>query len=130
MLPSPRRAISVRACGVLTLVLAETGRAGADHASPLGTATLSPVAGGLVVGVLASGVLTLGCQAVIVAGGSDAIRDPSMWLRLLTSSRFGTVWLVRHGLFLLLGVLILLRERERSRADAIAWRLEGWALGA
>jgi len=94
------------------------------------TARIASLTRWLVVGVLASGVLTLGCQAVIVAGGSDAIRDPSMWLRLLTSSRFGTVWLVRHGLFLLLGVLILLRERERSRADAIAWRLEGWALGA
>jgi len=63
MRPSPRRAISVRACGALTLVLAETGRAGADHASPLGTATLSPVVVGILAGLLA---LAVGIAIVVI----------------------------------------------------------------
>ncbi len=81
-------------------------------------------------GVLLSGLLVLAHQTAVAAGRAGALLEPSVWLRLLTQSQFGTVWLIRHGLLFLLAALILLRERERSSADFIAWRLEGWGLGA
>ncbi|HEV8437098.1 MAG TPA: CopD family protein [Methylomirabilota bacterium] len=81
-------------------------------------------------GLLLSGLALLAYQVMVAAGRPDAIVDASLWLRLLGQSRFGTVWLIRHGLLILLAALLLLREGERSRADALAWRLQGWALSA
>ena len=80
--------------------------------------------------VLLSGVAALGYQAAVVAGRADAMLEPSIWLRLLGHSQFGTVWLVRQGLLVLLAALVLFSEREDSALDWTAWRLEAWALGA
>lgn len=80
--------------------------------------------------VLASGVAALAYQAAVVTGRAGAAIDPSAWVALLGRSQFGTVWLVRHGLLLLLAALLLAREREQSVADHLALRLEAWALAA
>src|SRR4029450_6952434 len=50
------------------------------------------------------------------------------WVRLLGRSQFGTVWLLRHGVLLLLAALLLLREREQTGADRLALRLEAGLL--
>src|SRR6266545_4757970 len=60
----------------------------------------------LIAAVLLSGVAALGYQVMVVAGRADAVLEPSIWLRLLTRSQFGTVWLVRHGLLVLLAALV------------------------
>ncbi|MGH7399452.1 MAG: hypothetical protein ACRELW_18175, partial [Candidatus Rokuibacteriota bacterium] len=72
---------------------------------------------GLAALLLASGLAALAYQAAVVTGRGAAIVDLSEWARLLDRSQFGTVWLVRHGLLLLLTALLLLREREPSPAD-------------
>ena len=53
MTPSPWRAVSVGAFGALPLLLAGAGPAGADHSSSLSADTLSPVAVGILAGLLA-----------------------------------------------------------------------------
>ncbi len=80
--------------------------------------------------VLLSGLATLAYQVVVVSGRADALLEPGIWLRMLLHSRFGTIWLLRHGLLVLVAALLLLREREESAVDWTAWRLEAWALGA
>ncbi len=74
--------------------------------------------------VLLSGVLVLVHQATVVTGRLAALGEPGEWARLLSHSQFGTVWLVRHALLLLLAALLLLRENETSRADRLALRVE------
>ena len=87
-------------------------------------------AGRLALLLLASGIGTLAYQAAVVTGRVAAALDPGAWIGLLGRSQFGTVWLVRHGLLLVLGALLLLRERERTTADRLAVRGEGWLLAA
>ena len=82
----------------------------------------------IVVALLFSGVVALAYQAVVATGRAGALLEPATWLRLMLETQFGTVWMIRHGLLLLLAGLVLLREREISAADWIAWRAEGWAL--
>jgi len=66
----------------------------------------------------------------VVTGRAGAALDIGEWIRLLGRSQFGTVWLVRHGVLLLLAALLLLREREQSAADRLALRLEAGLLAA
>jgi putative copper resistance protein D len=80
--------------------------------------------------LLASGIAALAHQAAVVTGRAGVIVDPAEWTRLLGQSQFGTVWLVRHGFLLLLAALLLLREREQSRADRLAFRAQAWLLAA
>lgn len=80
--------------------------------------------------LLATGLGSLGYQAVVVTGisGLGAL-EPSGLSRLLTDTQFGVVWLLRHGLLLLLAGLILTREREESGWDWLGFRGEGLLLG-
>ena len=80
--------------------------------------------------LLVSGLAALAYQTAVVTGRADAALDPVAWAQLLARSQFGTVWLVRHGLLLLLAALLLLREREQSGADRLAFRGEAWLLAA
>ena len=84
----------------------------------------------LVVAVLLSGLAGLAYQAAVATGRASALIDAEAWIALVEGSQFGTVWMVRHGFLLLLAGLILLRERELSTVDWVAWRVEGWALAA
>ncbi len=72
--------------------------------------------------VLATGLATLAHQSAVVTGRPGAALEIGEWTRLLGHSQFGTVWLVRHGVLLLLAALLLLREREESVADRLALR--------
>ncbi|MEX2223032.1 MAG: CopD family protein, partial [Candidatus Rokuibacteriota bacterium] len=85
---------------------------------------------GLAALLLASGIAALAYQTAVVTGRAGAVVDLSEWLRLLGRSQFGTVWLVRHGLLLLLTALLLLREREHAPADRLAFRGQAWLLAA
>ncbi|MGH7420465.1 MAG: hypothetical protein ACREI4_02460, partial [Candidatus Rokuibacteriota bacterium] len=85
---------------------------------------------GLAALLLASGLAALAYQVAVVTGRAGAVVDLSEWTRLLGRSQFGTVWLVRHGLLLLLAALLLLREREPSPADRLAFRGQAWLLAA
>jgi putative copper resistance protein D len=90
--------------------------------------------------VLLSGVAVLGWQVTVVTGRADAVADGAAWLRLLGATQYGTVWLLRHAILLLLAALAVLRERggresggresEPTRADWLAWRIEAWLLAA
>ena len=80
--------------------------------------------------LLLTGVAALAYQAAVVTGRARAALDVGEWIRLLGRSQFGTVWLVRHGVLLLLAALLLLREREQTGADRLAFRLEAWLLAA
>jgi len=84
----------------------------------------------LAVLVLVSGVATLGWQVAVVTGRTGGAADGASWLRLLRSTHFGTVWLLRHAIFLLLAALVLFRERDESLPDWIAWRIEAGLLAA
>jgi len=79
---------------------------------------------------LLSGVAALGWQVTVVTGRADAAIDGAAWLRLLGATQFGTVWLLRHAILLLLAALVLLRERDERRADWLAWRIEAALLAA
>ena len=63
MTPPTWRAVSVGALGALPLLLVRAGRAGADHALPLRTDTLSPAVVGILAGLLA---LAAGTTIVVI----------------------------------------------------------------
>lgn len=83
-----------------------------------------------VAALLLSGLLSLGYQAAVVTGRPGDALSATTLLRLVSATQFGTVWLLRHGLLLLLAGLIFLREREDSGWDWAAFRSEGLLLGA
>jgi copper resistance protein D len=78
----------------------------------------------LVAVLLVSGVAALGWQLSVVTGRADGAADGAAWLRLLSATHFGTVWLLRHAILLLLAALVLFRENDESRSDWFAWRIE------
>jgi putative copper resistance protein D len=77
-----------------------------------------------------TGLALLAQQVAHVTGRPGAVLEPGSWLTVLGQTRFGTVWLLRHGLLVLIAALLLLAERERSRADWFALRGQGLLLGA
>ena len=79
--------------------------------------------------LLCSGLAVLSYQAMIVTGRTAEGWNPATLLRLLTTTQFGTVWLLRHGLLLLLAALILFREREETGWDWAAFRGEALLIG-
>src|SRR5215831_1447293 len=79
---------------------------------------------------VAAGLLDLARQAFVATRGSASSLTPHTLATLLTETRFGDVWLLRHALWLLLGALLILREPERDRTDWLALRLAGLVLGA
>jgi len=80
--------------------------------------------------LIVSGLGALAYQTAVVTGRAGAALDPVAWASLLARSQVGTVWLVRHALLLLLTALLLLREREQSSSDRLAFRGEAWLLAA
>lgn len=79
---------------------------------------------------LLSGLGLLAHQSAHLAGRPAAALEIGTWLGVLLDTRWGAVWFLRHVLLLLLAALLLLREREASRADWAAFRIESWLLGA
>jgi len=78
--------------------------------------------------LLLSGIATLGLQVSVATGRLDSILSGAAWLRLLGDTQYGTVWLVRHALLLLMAALVLFQEHEASTGDWIAWRAEAGLL--
>ena len=105
------------------------GRSDRTTAGAWAVHTLS-IARWLAAAALCSGIATLGYQVSVVSEPAGGLLDPVFWRRLLMHSQFGTVWLLRHGLLVLLAALLVLREREDSAVDWMVWRVEAWALGA
>jgi putative copper resistance protein D len=83
---------------------------------------------GALVLTLGAAVLDLWRQVGVVTGlGPQAGLDWNGTLAVLIDTRYGTVWLARTGLLVLLGTLLLLAD-EASERDRLALRLEGLAL--
>ena len=80
--------------------------------------------------VLLAGLAALGFQVTVATGDTESVRHAAAWLRLLGSTQFGTVWLLRHAVLALMAALVLLQQREISTADWLAWRIEAAALTA
>src|SRR6266404_1834719 len=114
--------------GIFTAAL-RAGRSQRPTAEAWAARALS-IARWLTAAALGSGIATLAYQVSVVSEPAGALLDPVLWRRLLMHSQFGTVWLLRHGLLVLLAALLLLREREDSAVDWMAWRVEAWALAA
>jgi len=91
---------------------------------------LARSSGWLAVLALLSGVAVLGWQVTVVTGRTDGAASGAAWFRLLGATQFGTVWLLRHAILLLLAALVLFRESDESRADWLAWRIEAGLLAA
>jgi putative copper export protein/mono/diheme cytochrome c family protein len=77
---------------------------------------------------LLSGVVVLGVQATVLEGRPTAALEPPALARVLGATRFGTLWLVRHGLFALLAALLLLRRHDRDGTASVPLRVEGLLL--
>ena len=84
----------------------------------------------LAVLLVASGVAALGWQVTVVTGRVDGAADGAAWLRLLGATHFGTVWLLRHAILILMAALVLLRESDEPPSDWLAWRIEAGLLAA
>ncbi len=73
----------------------------------------------LAVLALLTGLAALAHQTVILEGRAHAALEPAALLRLALQTQGGHVWLVRHGLLLVLAAFLLLRADLRDRLD---WR--------
>jgi putative copper resistance protein D len=78
---------------------------------------------------LAAGLAALAYQTAQVEGDPAAGLQPRPLLRFLGETQAGHVWLVRHGLLLVLGAFLLAGGDTRRRADWLAARGEAVLLG-
>lgn len=80
---------------------------------------------------LASGFLDLWRQTTLATGlGLGESLAPAALGSVLLGTRYGTVWLVRHGLLVLLAALLLLADPARDARDRLALRLHALGLAA
>jgi putative copper resistance protein D len=79
---------------------------------------------------LLAGAATLVLQVMALEGRPGAALEPAAIGRALATTRFGAVWLVRHGLLLLLLPFLSLRVAERSDTDRMALRGQGLLLAS
>ncbi|MBI4011033.1 MAG: CopD family protein [Candidatus Rokubacteria bacterium] len=80
---------------------------------------------------LASGLLDLWRQTTVATGlGLRESLAPAAVGPVLLGTRYGAVWLARHGLLALLGVILLVAEPARDTRDWLALRLQALALAA
>lgn len=124
--------VGVFAC--LVLVVRPAARAaGGDAPERLGRLDRRLVGAGqgLVGLVLASGLLDLWRQAAVASGlGLSPTLPPATLAALLLQTQYGAVWLVRHGLLLMLASLLLLADDDREARDWWALRLQAAGLAA
>jgi putative copper resistance protein D len=114
------------------LVLRPAARAaGAEApADPLDRRLGRLAAGALAVAV-GAGLLDLWRQTSVATGlDLRASLSGSALAAVLLGTQYGTVWLVRHGLLLLLGALLVLADTEQDARDWLALRLQGLLMGA
>ncbi|OGK81634.1 MAG: hypothetical protein A2050_14760 [Candidatus Rokubacteria bacterium GWA2_73_35] len=85
---------------------------------------------GLAVLAFVTGVAVLMLQTALLEGRRDAALDPVALKRVLLETRGGHVWLVRHGLLLLLAAFLAVPLDVRRRLDWRAARGETVLLAA
>jgi putative copper export protein/mono/diheme cytochrome c family protein len=78
---------------------------------------------------IVSGLAGLGYQTALLEGRARAAFEMRPLLRVLLDTQGGNVWLVRHGLLILLGALVFVRADLTSSTDWIAARGEAFLLG-
>ncbi|MBI2156000.1 MAG: CopD family protein [Candidatus Rokubacteria bacterium] len=83
----------------------------------------------LVLVALAAGAATLAVQTALLEGRPAAALEPAALGRVLLETQGGHVWLVRHGLLLLLAAFLAVRWNVDERLDWQAARGEAALLG-
>ena len=78
---------------------------------------------------LGSGLVAVAAQTALIEGRTAAAFEPAALVRFLLQTQGGTVWLVRGGVLLLLGIFLAVRLEIRDRADWRAARGEIAVLG-
>jgi len=120
-------ALSVLLVGTAVSILL-AGRS--DRPTALGWETrMLDACRGLVVLAFAAGVAVLLLQTALLEGRRAAALDPGALRRVLLETRGGHVWLVRHGLLLLLAAFLAVPLDVRRRVDWRAARGETALLG-
>jgi putative copper resistance protein D len=80
---------------------------------------------------LAAGLLDLWRQIAVATGaGLWEALEPREGLAVLLDTRYGLVWLARHALLVLLGVLVLLARGHEDPTDWLALRGQGLGFSA
>jgi putative copper resistance protein D len=123
--------VGIFACLVLVARPASraAGSAGRDRLSDL-DARLVTLAGWALAIALGAGVLDLWRQIGVATGaGLRESLDGGRIVSVLLDTRYGTVWLARTGLLVLLAALLLLAS-EDGEADWLALRLQALGLSA
>jgi putative copper resistance protein D len=83
------------------------------------------VGGVALLAALVSGLIDLWRQTSLATGlGLAESLAPAPIRAVLLDTQYGAAWLVRHGLLVLTGALLLLRGREQDSRDWLALRLE------
>jgi putative copper resistance protein D len=85
---------------------------------------------GLAMIALVTGFLALQYQTAVLVGAPAAALDRAALGRVLVETHGGRIWLVRHGLLLLLAAFLLLRPDVERRLDWLAVRGQSLVLGA
>ncbi|HEX2480396.1 MAG TPA: CopD family protein [Methylomirabilota bacterium] len=124
--------VGVFACSVL--VVRPAARSGAEvgreRLRELDAQLLKLAGWALAVAVIA-GMLDLWRQVGVATGaGAWESLDGGRILSVLADTRYGTVWLARTGLLVLLAALLLLAEEEAGPGDWLALRLQALGLSA
>lgn len=125
-------------CGILTFgILAFLLLAGESRDFAIGRwrERLLESARWLVLVLAASGVGDLALQAAVASGRPQAAFEVEAWAKLLLNTRFGSVWLTREPLALLLFGMLLVRRRilaspGRTGFYAFGLLVMGAAIGA
>ncbi|MBV8615305.1 MAG: c-type cytochrome [Acetobacteraceae bacterium] len=84
----------------------------------------------VVVVALASGVAVLATQTALFEGRPEAALEPRAILHAMLDTRPGFVWMLRHGLLIVLAAFLFLGGDVTARRDWIAARGEAFALAA
>ena len=84
----------------------------------------------LAVMAILSGLAALAHQTITLEGRAHAALEPAAVLRVLVHTQSGHVWLLRHGLLLVLAAFLLVRAELRDRLDWRAARGEAALLAA
>jgi putative copper export protein/mono/diheme cytochrome c family protein/peroxiredoxin len=84
----------------------------------------------LVIAAIASGLLWLTIRTALFEGRAKAAIDPSALLRSMLDTWPGNIWMMRHGLLLVLAAFLWLDRTPLRAGDRLAARLEAFLLSA